>query len=111
MEAVKKFIEFVLGELCEKKDEIMVRLEETDRGAIFFASVAESDMGQLIGRKGQTVSALRTLVQSMGIRDEKRYYFRAVEPEDNHAPSAQSNVTAEEAMTDDEGNGAEVPAV
>jgi len=42
--------------------------------------VAEADMGKLIGKSGQTISALRTLVRIIGARENERINLKVLEP-------------------------------
>ena len=74
------FVRYVLQELCEEKDQITVEANRDDLGILVTVTVAESDMGKLIGKQGQTISALRTLVRIVGARDSERVNLKVLEP-------------------------------
>ena len=66
------FVRYILEELCDDKDSISLEASEDDLGVLITIQVAESDMGKLIGKQGQNIGALRTLVRVMGARTEQR---------------------------------------
>jgi len=59
---MRDLVEFVAKALASEPDE--VRVEERAEGATttLVLSVAEVDLGRMIGRQGRTAKALRTLV-------------------------------------------------
>ena len=76
-----EFVRYVLQQICEHKSDIVIEEVEDDRGLVIMVKVNEADMGRLIGREGQTVTALRTLLVSISAREGKRYYLKVVEAE------------------------------
>ena len=66
------FVRYILEELCDDKDSISLEASEDELGVLITIQVAESDMGKLIGKQGQNIGALRTLVRVMGARTEQR---------------------------------------
>jgi len=79
MSQVVEFVTYVLQQICENTESISVKETEDDRGTLIEVSVAESDMGRVIGKEGMTISALRTLVQSMGMRDHKKVFLKILD--------------------------------
>lgn len=82
-EAIKTAVDFVkytLEQICEHKDAIAVEHKVDDLGVLISVTVAEEDMGKLIGKSGQTISALRTLVRIIGARDNERINLKVLEP-------------------------------
>lgn len=77
--SIVHFVEYVLRELCEAKDEIRVEGAEDEKGYLVTVHVAEADMGRLIGKNGQTVSAIRLLVRSMGAKDGIRSTLKVMD--------------------------------
>jgi hypothetical protein len=49
-----------------------VHVEETEGGALYELSVAEADCGSVIGRRGRTAEALRTLLHAAAQRQGRR---------------------------------------
>ena len=74
------FVRYVLEQICEFKDAIDVQHKVDDLGVLITITVAEADMGKLIGKNGQTISALRTLVRIIGARDSERVNLKVLEP-------------------------------
>lgn len=82
-EAIKTatdFVKYTLEQICEHKDSIEVEHKVDDLGVLISVTVAEGDMGKLIGKNGQTISALRTLVRIIGARENERINLKVLEP-------------------------------
>ncbi len=58
---MKELIHFIAQNLLEHPDEIEVR--EVEAGRRLELKVAEDDLGRIIGRKGRTAQAMRTLLK------------------------------------------------
>ncbi len=74
------FVKYVLEQICEHKGAIVVEHKVDDLGVLISVTVAEADMGKLIGKNGQTISALRTLVRIVGARENERINLKVLEP-------------------------------
>jgi predicted RNA-binding protein YlqC (UPF0109 family) len=74
------FVRYIIEQLCEDKDSISIESNVDDLGIFITVSVGESDMGKLIGKQGQNISAVRTLVRIIGARDNQRINLKVVEP-------------------------------
>ncbi|MCF7803172.1 MAG: KH domain-containing protein [Candidatus Marinimicrobia bacterium] len=59
---MKDFVEYLAKHLVDSPDEVEVKEIESDRTVIYEVSVADDDMGKIIGKNGQTVNAIRTLL-------------------------------------------------
>ena len=73
------FLRFILAQLCKESDEVVVDVDKDDRGTVIVVRVAGTDMGKLIGKKGQNISAIRTLVRVMGAREGEKVSLKVVE--------------------------------
>lgn len=74
------FLSYVLGEICEDQEELHIDQIEDDLGVLLTARVSERDMGKLIGKGGQTIKALRTLLRIIGGNANKRVNLKVLEP-------------------------------
>ena len=65
---VADLVEYIVCGLVS--DEDAVSLDVTDRagGALIEVSCAEEDAGRIIGRRGRTIKAIRTLARALGAR-------------------------------------------
>jgi len=63
---MKEFIEYIAKMLVDQPDMVAVEEETTDDKIILKLKVAQPDIGKVIGKKGRTAFALRTLVAAVG---------------------------------------------
>lgn len=75
-----EFVRYLVEQICEKTGNISVDQIEDDRGVLISVRVHEDDMGKLIGKNGQTVSAIRLLVKAMGARNGHKINLKVLEP-------------------------------
>ncbi|MDD5103411.1 MAG: KH domain-containing protein [Candidatus Peribacteraceae bacterium] len=74
------FLQYVLDALCEDKDQLSVEGKKDELGILLTIRVSERDMGKLIGKGGQTVKALRTLLRIIGGNASERVNLKILEP-------------------------------
>ncbi len=74
------FLQFVLDSLVEDKDELQIENRTDDLGILLTVHVSENDMGKVIGKAGQTIKALRTLVRVVGSNSGHRVNLKIAEP-------------------------------
>jgi predicted RNA-binding protein YlqC (UPF0109 family) len=65
---VKELIEYIARSLVDDPMEVRVQERETEREVRFELTVAEEDMGRVIGRNGRVANAMRTLLRVAAIR-------------------------------------------
>ncbi|HKP91299.1 MAG TPA: KH domain-containing protein [Thermoleophilaceae bacterium] len=66
-------IQFLARALVDDPGSVTVESFEEDDGTVVYeVTVAEDDVGKLIGRSGRTVNALRTVVRAAAVRDGRR---------------------------------------
>ena len=62
--------EHVVRALVDEPDAVRVEPEERRRGGfVLRVNVAQDDMGRVIGRRGRTAQAVRTVVAAAAVRD------------------------------------------
>jgi len=76
---VKILIEHVTKVLVDAPDQVSVNQVEEDGETVLELTVAESDVGKVIGRSGRTARALRTLLSAAGSKAHKRYMLEILE--------------------------------
>jgi predicted RNA-binding protein YlqC (UPF0109 family) len=67
--AAAELIEFVARSLVDDPDAVRVEVHEEDGGQVIELTVAEDDMGKVIGRNGSVAKALRTLLKVVAAKD------------------------------------------
>ena len=65
-------IEYVAKLLVDHPDLVKVTEVEGERISIIELSVAEEDMGKIIGKQGKTASAIRTILNAASMKQKKR---------------------------------------
>ena len=70
---MQELVEYIVTRLVSAPDEVSVTPIETDYSVVYEVSVADDDIGRVIGRHGRIANALRTLVRSASTSDGKRH--------------------------------------
>ncbi len=74
------FLQYVLTSLVEDKDQLEITAQTDDLGILLSVRVSERDMGKVIGKSGQTIKALRTLIRIIGGNESQRINLKVLEP-------------------------------
>ena len=69
---LKGLVETIARALADEPDAVQVRETERRGMTVFELSLAQGDLGRVIGRQGRTAAALRTLLSAAGESDGKR---------------------------------------
>ncbi len=67
-----RLLEFLARSLVDDQDAVSVQSTEEEGATVLELRVAEDDAGQLIGRRGRTISALRTVMRAAGASNDRR---------------------------------------
>lgn len=67
---MKELLEVMAKGLVEDKDAVTVTVDEPDEEGVvvYHLSVAEGDVGRVIGKQGKIAKAIRTVMRSAAIR-------------------------------------------
>lgn len=76
---MKEFLEFVIRQLVDYPDEVMLSEIPNGRMTIFRVQLRQSDVGRVIGRNGQTIQAIRALLASSASRHGQRATLEIIE--------------------------------
>ena len=79
---LKEVVEELVKKLVTQPEQVEVEESQSDRDEnvlVFSVRVAKKDMGRVIGKKGGTITALRTIVGAFGVKQNQRYVFELVE--------------------------------
>ena len=97
MEKDQEFVEFVVKSLVDHPDQVKAERTVDEMGVLISLHLSPEDMGQVIGRQGQTAKALRTLLRVVGAKHKARVNLKIVEPEGSRRERPQSSSGGEEA--------------
>ena len=76
---MRDLVEFLTRTLVEDPDAVSVEEVEEDGDIVLEVSVAEEDLGRVIGRGGRVANALRTVAKAAGARDDTRVIVEILE--------------------------------
>jgi predicted RNA-binding protein YlqC (UPF0109 family) len=77
---MKEFIEFIAKQLVDNPDKVSVEETTPDEHTIeLYLKVDKSDLGKVIGKHGNTVNAMRTLLIAVGAKGKHRATLQIVE--------------------------------
>jgi len=76
---MREFLEFVIRQLVEYPDEMMLSEIPSGNMTIFRVQLRQSDVGRVIGRNGKTIHAIRALLASSAARHGQRATLEIVE--------------------------------
>jgi uncharacterized protein len=69
---VKDLLEFLTKALVEEPDAVEVEELEEDGDLVYEITVAEADLGRVIGKGGRVANALRSVAKAAAVRIERR---------------------------------------
>lgn len=72
-------VETLAKALVDAPEEVSVEVFEDDDGTEFSLTVAERDLGRVIGRGGRTARCLRSILHAAGVKAHSRYTLEIVE--------------------------------
>jgi len=81
MDPVQDFLTNLLRSLVDVPDEVNVERKVDEMGVLLMVDVSPEDMGKVIGRRGATAKAIRTLLRVVGMKFQQRVNMKINEPE------------------------------
>jgi predicted RNA-binding protein YlqC (UPF0109 family) len=65
---VADLVEYIVCGLVTNEEAVSLDVTDSDGSALIEVSCAEEDAGRIIGRRGRTIKAIRTLARALGSR-------------------------------------------
>ena len=104
----QEFVEYIVKALVDHPEAVKTDRTVDEMGVLITLHLSPEDMGQVIGRQGQTAKAIRTLLRVVGAKRKARVNLKINEPEGSEhrhsAPAAPSGVPHQERASS-EGSG------
>lgn len=98
----QEFVEYIVKSLVNHPDKVKSERKVDEMGVLITLDLDPQDMGQVIGREGQTAKAIRTLLKIIGAKNRARVNLKINEPEGGRrAPSTSSPRAKAEEMVED----------
>jgi hypothetical protein len=76
---MKDLVEAIAKALVDHPEDVHVRAVEGNQITVFELRTHPEDLGELIGRKGRTVNAIRTILNAVGAKLRKRFVLEILE--------------------------------
>lgn len=77
----QQFLEFLVKSIVDNPDQVVVERKVDELGVLLTLRVSPLDMGQIVGKRGATAQAIRSLLRIVGIKNNARVNLKIVEPE------------------------------
>lgn len=77
----QEFVEYVVKALVDQPEDVKAERTVDEMGVLITLKVNPADLGQVIGRQGQTAKAIRTLLRVVGAKNHARVNLKIYEPE------------------------------
>lgn len=77
---MEEFLRYVLGSLVEFPEDLLVKKTETPSSISFLVGVRPSDIPKIIGKSGNTIRALRTLLNASAGKRNMTATLEIIEP-------------------------------
>jgi hypothetical protein len=87
---VKAFLEYVVKNLVDAPEAVVVHEVQSPGRLVYELEVHQGDVGKVVGKQGQTIAAIRTLVGAAASRGAQRIDVEILEggrTRAHHAPT------------------------
>ena len=75
------FLEYIVKTLVDHPNDVIVNRDVDEMGVLLTLKIDPADMGYVIGRRGQTAQAIRTLLKIVGAKNNSRVNLKIYDPE------------------------------
>ena len=69
---LESFVDYVVKSLVDNPDEVTLSTVENSEGATIQIRCSKEDIGKIVGKRGKTIMAIRSLVSGAAGRQRKR---------------------------------------
>jgi predicted RNA-binding protein YlqC (UPF0109 family) len=97
----QEFLEFIVKSIVSNPDQVSVDRTVDEMGVLLTLKISPEDMGYIIGRRGQTAQAIRTLLKIVGAKNNARVNLKIYEPEGARRPSRPQTEDIDTSSVDD----------
>lgn len=73
---MKNLIEILVKALVDNADAVQVKEIQEGESVTYEVTVAEPDLGKVIGKQGRVANALRTVAKAAAIKDGKNVFVK-----------------------------------
>jgi predicted RNA-binding protein YlqC (UPF0109 family) len=74
-----ELVKYIAQSLVDNPDEVKVNEVEGEKSIVLELSVAQEDMGKVIGKQGRIAKAIRSVVKASSTKSNKKYVVEIIE--------------------------------
>ena len=75
---MRELVEYLVKSLADHPEDVELTEQESDDTVILELKISADDLGKIIGRNGNTINAIRTVVQAVASSRKKRAKLEVV---------------------------------
>ncbi len=75
---MKELVEYLVKSLADHPDQVVLGEHETDDSILLELKISPDDIGKIIGKNGNTINAIRTVLQAAASSQKKRIKLEVV---------------------------------
>jgi predicted RNA-binding protein YlqC (UPF0109 family) len=76
---VRELIQLLVEQLVNNPGAVEIKEARMDAASVIELRVAKEDLGRVIGRQGRTVQALRTILNAIALRNNRKVILQIIE--------------------------------
>ncbi len=99
-ETDKQFLETIVKTIVANPNDVSVERTVDEMGVLLTLKINPEDMGYVIGRKGQTAQAIRTLLKIVGAKNNSRVNLKIHDPEEGNRRNQNESTSKKEESSD-----------
>lgn len=88
MNPTQEFLDYIVKSLVDHPGDVKINRTVDEMGVLLTLDLHPEDMGKIIGRKGATAKAIRTVLRVVGMKNNERVNLKIVEPGRPERPQA-----------------------
>ena len=88
----QQFVEYIVKNLVSQPEDVKIERTIDEKGVLLTLTVADEDLGRIIGRRGSTAQSLRALLRALGTKNDARYNLKIV---NNESPAEEKPAPVE----------------
>jgi uncharacterized protein len=84
---MERFLDYVLRQLIEFPDELVIIKDDSSKKTVFRLQMRKTDVGKVVGKHGQTISAIRNLLDAAASKHGSRATVEIIDDDGRTAPA------------------------
>lgn len=86
-DSLENLLEYLVKSIVEKPQAVKINPSQTEEGLVLILKVDPNDLGLIIGKKGKTIQAIRTLARMKASQEGKRVNIQLLDDQKREEPA------------------------